>query len=153
MRLEVRESAPPSGKSLCIAFLHESRDPSAGGPASVRAELAKACRVSGFGGRDAEIAGALTERGGWVLVGLGRAGGPLGKLRRALRRALREALRGPGRGLLLAFGEGIGKPEMRALLREVAQGDYRFRRYKSDEAGRKLSQAEAGGCSFAAEAR
>lgn len=138
MRLEVRESAPPPGKSLCIAFLHESRDPSAGAPVSVRAELAKACRVSGFGGRDTEIAGALTERGGWVLVGLGPAGNPLGKLRRALRRALREALRQPGRGLLLAFGEGIGRTEMRALLREVAQGDYRFRRYKSDEATRKL---------------
>jgi leucyl aminopeptidase len=140
MRLEVRDSAPPSGKSLCIAFLHESRDPSSGAPASVRAELAEACRVSGFGGRDKEIAGALTARGGWVLVGLGRAGSPLGKLRRALRRALREALRQPGRGLLLAFGEGIGRPEMRALLREVAQGDYRFRRYKSDEAARKLSR-------------
>src|SRR6202162_3250016 len=138
MRLEVRESAPPPGKSLCIAFLHESRDPSAGAPVSVRAELAKACLVSGFGGRDTEIAGALTERGGWVLVGLGPAGNPLGKLRRALRRALREALRQPGRGLLLAFGEGIGRTEMRALLREVAQGDYRFRRYKSDEATRKL---------------
>jgi leucyl aminopeptidase len=140
MRLEVRDSAPRQGKNLCIAFLHESRDPSAGAPASVRAELAQACRVSGFRGRDKEIAGALTERGGWVLVGLGRAGSPLGKLRRALRRALRDALRQPGRGLLLAFGEGIGKPEMRALLREVAQGDYRFRRYKSDEAAQKLSR-------------
>jgi leucyl aminopeptidase len=139
MRLEVRDSAPPSGKSLRIAFLHESRDPSAGAPASVRAELAEACRASNFGGRNKEIAGALTARGGWILVGLGRAGGPLGKLRRALRRALRDALRRPGR-LLLAFGEGIGKPEMRALLREIAQGDYRFQRYKSDEAARKPSR-------------
>ncbi len=140
MRLEVRDSAPPPGKSLCIAFLHESADPSAGAPASVRAELSEACRVCAFRGRDKEVAGALTARGGWVLVGLGRAGSPLGKIRRALRQALRDALRQPGRGLLLAFGDGIGVPEMRALLREVAQGDYRFRRYKSGESERKLSR-------------
>jgi hypothetical protein len=60
-------------------------------------------------------------------------------LRRALRSALRDALRQPGRGLLLAFGRGLGAGEMRALLREVAQGDYRFRRYKSAEAGKKTA--------------
>jgi leucyl aminopeptidase len=140
MRLEVRDSPPPSGKSLRIAFLHESADPSEGAPASVRAELSEACRVAAFGGRSKEIAGTLTARGGWVLVGLGPAGGPLGKLRRALRRALGDALRQPGRGLLLAIGEGIGKPEMRVLLREVAQGDYRFGRYKSEEAAGKPSR-------------
>ena len=68
-----------------------------------------------------------------MLVGLGPAGGPLGDLRRALRRALRDALRQAGRGLLLAFGEGIGAQAMRALIGEIAQGDYRFRRYKSAE--------------------
>lgn len=142
MRLEVRDSAPSPGKSLRIAFLHESRDPSQGAPASVRAELREACRVSAFRGRENESAGALSAGGGWVLIGLGRAGSPLGKLRRALRHALRDALRQRGRGLLLAFGEGIGAGQMRALLREVAQGDYRFRRYKSAEAGRKAA-AEA----------
>ena len=95
--------------------------------------------MSAFRGREKEVAGALTGRGGWVLVGLGISGSPLGKLRRALRRALRNALRQPGRGLLLAFGEGIGRERMRALLREIAQGDYRFRRYKSGEKARKLS--------------
>src|SRR5437762_14098795 len=140
MRLEVRDTAPsPRGKSLRIAFLHEAADPSAGAPAPVRGQVREACRVSGFRGREKETAGALTAGGGWVLVGLGRAGTPLGKLRRALRRALRDALRQPGRGLLLAFGEGLGAGEMRALLREVAQGDYRFRRYKSAEAGRRAA--------------
>jgi leucyl aminopeptidase len=142
MRLEVRDSAPPPGKSLRIAFLHESRDPSRGAPASVRAELREACRVSAFRGRENESAGALSAGGGWILIGLGRAGSPLGKVRRALRHALRDALRQRGRGLLLAFGEGIRAGQMRALLREVAQGDYRFRRYKSAEAGRKAA-AEA----------
>jgi leucyl aminopeptidase len=123
-----------------VAFLHESKDPSAGAPEAVREELREACRISTFGGRNKEIAGALTSRGGWVLVGLGPAGSPLGKLRRALRRALRDALRQPGRGLLLAFGEGIGAQAMRALIRETAQGDYRFERYKSAEETRKLAR-------------
>jgi len=140
MRLEVRDSAPRSGRSLRVAFLHESKDPSAGAPAAVREELREACRISTFGGRNKEIAGALTARGGWVLVGLGPAGSPLGKLRRALRRALRDALRQPGRGLVLAFGEGIGVQAMRALIRETAQGDYRFERYKSAEETRKLAR-------------
>ena len=141
MRLEVRNTAPaPRGKSLRIAFLHEAADPSAGAPAAVRAQVREACRASGFRGREKETAGTLTAGGGgWVLVGLGPAGTPLGKVRRALRQALRDALRQPGRGLLLAFGQGLGAGEMRALLREVAQGDYRFRRYKSAEAGRKTA--------------
>ncbi len=73
-------------------------------------------------------------------MGLGPTGGPLGKLRRALRRALRNALRQPGRGLVLAFGEGIGAQAMRALVREIAQGDYQFQRYKSAEETRKLAK-------------
>ena len=92
--------------------------------------------MSGFRGQDKEVAGALTARGGWVLVGLGPVSAPFGKIRRALRRALRDALREPGRQLLLAFGEGISSLRMRALLRQVAQGDYRFRRYKSGEKSR-----------------
>ena len=137
MRLEVRDSAPKSLRDLRVAFLHQGADPSAGAPAAVRGELREACRAASFRGRNKEIAGALTSRGGWVLVGLGPAGRPLGDLRRALRRALRDALRLPGRGLLLAFGEGIGAPAMRALIREIAQGDYRFHRYKSAEETRK----------------
>jgi leucyl aminopeptidase len=132
MRLTVQDKAPSRlGRRLCIAFLHEGKDPAASAPPAVRKELQQACRASGFGGRDKEVAGALTERGGWVLVGLGPAATPLGKVRRALRRAIKDALRQPGRGLLLAFGDGIPAPRMRALLREVAQGDYRFQRYKS----------------------
>jgi leucyl aminopeptidase len=137
MRLEVRDSAPASGRNLCVAFLHQAADPSTGAPASVREELREACRASAFGGRRKEVAGALTPRGGWVLVGLGPPGGPLGEIRRALRHAVRDALRQKGRGLLLAFGEGIGARAMSALLREIAQGDYRFRRYKSAEENRK----------------
>ena len=145
MRLTVQDQAPPgSGRRLCVAFLHEGRDPAAGAPVTVRAELKAACRVSGFGGRDREVAGALTERGGCVLVGLGSPQSPLGKLRRALRKAVKDALRQPGRGLLLAFGEGISPARMRALIREVAQGDYQFQRYKSAEpAGKKRAEASA----------
>ena len=143
MRLKIQDQAPSrSGRRLCVAFLHEARDPAAGAPAAVRGELSEACRVSAFRGRDKEVAGALTERGGWVLVGLGSNESPLGKLRRALRRAIKDALRQPGRGLLLAFGDGISAPRMRALVREIAQGDYEFRRYKSGPAARKKS-AEA----------
>ncbi len=133
MRVDVRDSAPRPARGLCIAFLHEAPDPSAGAPASVRKAVKEACRASGFRGQEKEVAGALTARGGWVLVGLGPVSAPLGKLRRALQRALRDALRRPGRQMLLAFGEGISALRMRALLRHVAQGDYRFRRYKSEE--------------------
>jgi leucyl aminopeptidase len=141
MLVEVRDTVPPRGKSLRVAFLHEAADPSVGAPAAVRAEVREACRACGFRGREKESGGALTAGGGWVLIGLGRAGSPLGKTRRALRRALKDALRQPGRDLLLAFGDGIGAGEMRALLREVAQGDYRFRRYKSGESGRRAAPA------------
>ena len=103
----------------------------------MREELREAGRAASFGGRKKEVAGALTSRGGWVLVGLGPAGGPFGTARRALRRALRDALRRGHRDLLLAFGEGIGAPAMRALVREIAQGEYRFERYKSEEEPRR----------------
>src|SRR5260221_11785515 len=82
MRLDVGDTAPPRGISLPIAFLHEAADPSAGAPAAVRGQGREACRVSGFRGREKETAGALTAGGGWVPVGLGRAGTPLGKVRR-----------------------------------------------------------------------
>ena len=140
MRLRVTDSAPRTGRRLCVAFLHEAKNPAAQAPASVRKELEEACRVSAFRGREKEVAGVLTKLGGWVLVGLGPPEGPLAKLRRALRRAIRDALRQPGRGLLLAFGGGIGKGRMRVLLRELAQGDYRFRRYKSGQDARKLAR-------------
>ena len=87
MRLEIRSTAPPKGRHLCVAFLHEARDPAAEAPEAVRKELEEACRVSAFGGREKEVAGVLTKRGGWVLIGLGPSGSPLGKVRRALRRA------------------------------------------------------------------
>jgi leucyl aminopeptidase len=144
MRLRVADSAPRAGRRIRIAFLHEARNPAAGAPAPVRSEIREACGVSSFRGREKEIAGALTKRGGWILVGFGPVESPLGKLRRALRRAIKDALRQPGRGLLLVFGEGIGRVRMRALLREMAQADYRFRRYKSVEhAGRPSRRADA----------
>src|SRR5258707_6366081 len=123
MRLEVRETAPPRGISLRIAFLHEAADPSVGAPAAVRGQVREACRVSGFRGREKETAGALTAGGGWVLVGLGRAGTPLGKVRRALRHALPDALRLPGRGPLLGLREGLRAGEMRAGPRGMGPGD------------------------------
>src|SRR5690242_14163727 len=121
MRLRVADSAPRAGRRIRIAFLHEARNPAAGAPAPVRSEIREACGVSSFRGREKEIAGALTKRGGWILVGFGPVESPLGKLRRALRCAIKDALRQPGRGLLLVFGEGIGRVRMRALLREMAQ--------------------------------
>ena len=130
MRLQVRD-APPPGKSLSIAFLHEAADPSSGAPDSVRAAVGNACRAAGFRGREKESSGALTVRGGWLLVGLGKPSAPFGKLRRALRRTLRAALQQSPRRLLFALGRGIGERRVRAILRELAQADYRFDRYKS----------------------
>src|SRR5262245_16909500 len=125
MLLDIRDTAPTGRNRIHIAFLHESRNPAEAAPQSVRAQVAEACRVSRFRGREKEVSGALTPRGGWVLVGLGPPGSPIGKLRKALRRAVKGALRQPGLGLVLAFGEGVGKVRMRAFLREIAQGDYR----------------------------
>src|SRR5262245_55539827 len=114
MRLKIQDGAPSFGRRrLCLAFLHEARNPAAGAPAAVRAELEEACRASAFRGRDREVAGALTEHGGWVLIGLGSPGSPLGKLRKAVRRGVKDALRQPGRGLLLAFGDGITREHLR----------------------------------------
>lgn len=95
--------------------------------------MREACRAVGFQGKEKEIAGVLTSGGGWVLVGLGKAPAPIGRLRRALRRAVRHALRGSSRRLLLAFGQGIGEQALRVLLRQLAQADYAFERYKSGE--------------------
>jgi leucyl aminopeptidase len=145
MRLKIQDEAPSSGRRrLCLAFLHEARNPAAGAPAALLAELEEACRVSAFRGRDREVAGALTERGGWVLIGLGSPGGPLGKLRKAIRRGVKDALRQPGRDLLLAFGDGITRERLRAMLREIAQGDYRYERYKSrGDGGKRKAEPNA----------
>src|SRR5262249_28827607 len=132
MRLTIQDQSPsPTGRRLSVAFLHEGKDPAASAPPAVREELRQACRASGFGGRDKEVAGALTERGGWVLVGLDPAGTPPGEVRRALRRAIKDGRRQAGRALRRAFGDGIAPARMRAVLREIAQGDSRFQRYKS----------------------
>src|SRR5258706_15714521 len=120
MRLEVRETAPPRGINLRIAFLHEAADPSVGAPAAVRGQVREACRVSGFRGREKETAGALTAGGGWVLVGLGRAGTPLGKVRRAGRPAAPAAPRPPGGGLRPALGAGAAARGAGAPLRHEA---------------------------------
>ena len=95
----------------------------------------EACKAVSFRGREKEVAGAVTNGGGWTLVGLGRKPPLLGHLRRALRRSLRDALRRPDRRLTIAFGEGISPRSMRTLLREIAQADYRFDRYKSRQRG------------------
>ena len=130
MRLDIRDT-PPRGKRLSIAFLHEGGDPSSGAPESVRDTVREACRAAGFRGRDKESAGALTAGGGWLLVGLGKETAPFGKLRRALRQTLRGALEHAPRRFLFALGRGIGDRRARAIVRELAQADYRFDRYKS----------------------
>ncbi|HSS44136.1 MAG TPA: leucyl aminopeptidase [Thermoanaerobaculia bacterium] len=133
MELEVADRPPRSPRHLGLAFLFESRNPGDGAPRSVRTSVTEACRAVSFRGREREVAGAVTPRGGWTLVGLGGKPPLLGKLRRALRRNLRDAIRRSPRHLLVAFGEGIGPRAMRLLLRELAQADYRFDRYKSRE--------------------
>jgi leucyl aminopeptidase len=110
-----------------LAFLHEAADPSRAAPQTIRAELRKACRAAGFGGREKETAGEA----GWTLVGLGKA--PIGfpKLRRAAHRALKDALRHSKGRVLIAFGEGVGAAAFKALLPQLALADYAFDRYKS----------------------
>jgi leucyl aminopeptidase len=130
MRLDIRDT-PPRGKRLSIAFLHEGGDPSSGAPESVRDTVREACRATGFRGREKESAGALTAGGGWLLVGLGKETVPFGQLRRALRRTLRGALEHAPRRFLFALGRGIEDRRARAIVRELAQADYRFDRYKS----------------------
>ncbi len=102
--------------------------------------MQEACRAAGFQGKEKETSGALTSGGGWVLVGLGKAPASLWKLRRALRRAVRQAMRGSHRRLVLAFGGGTTERTLRVLLRQLAQADYVFDRYKSGEGRRKRRQ-------------
>jgi leucyl aminopeptidase len=131
----------PRGRFRGVAFLHEAKDPSGGAPEPLRKEIAKACRATGFRGKEKEVAGAMSADGGWSLVGLGRAPASVPTLRRAIRRAVREAGK-PGSGrLLLAFDRGLGTRETRAIVREAAQADYRFERYKSKPRGDVPSRA------------
>jgi leucyl aminopeptidase len=132
MRVQVSDT-PPRARFRSIAFLHEADDPAAGAPDAVRESVRAACRAVGFRGRAKESIGALSEKGGWLLVGLGKAPAPPGGLRRTLRRALRDALRHSRGPLLLAFGEGIAPETLRALLPQIALADYLFDRYKSRE--------------------
>jgi leucyl aminopeptidase len=131
MRVEVRDTLPRSRGRLTIAFLPEGSDPAAAAAASVRRALREACRSAGFRGREKEIAGTRTPSGAWTLVGLGRPPVSAGKLRRAVRQAIRSALRGGREELTLVFGEGIAPESLRMLVREIAQADYFFERYKS----------------------
>ncbi len=131
MRVHVRASRPAARGRTAIGFFHESADPSGDAPRAVRDEIRKACRAGGFRGRDKETVGALTAAGGWTLVGLGKSPATPGKLRHAVRQSIRAALRSGRNAFTLAFGEGISEGSMRMLLREVAQADYFFDRYKS----------------------
>lgn len=133
MHVSVSGSAPSARAARRIAFLHESGDPAAGTASPVRREIAKACREAGFRGKEKEIGGAVTAQGGWTLVGLGKAPAGLARLRRAVRRAVRDALAHSGRRLVLAFGAGLEKETLAALLPQVALADYTFARYKSPE--------------------
>lgn len=141
MKIEISEGPPP-GRAFSIAFLHEARDASARAPESVRAALARACRATGFRGREKEMASASPALGGWELVGLGKAPASLSVLRKALRRAVRDALRHSNGRLVLAFGGDLDAARVRSVLREVAQADYRFDRYKS-RPGRERPGARA----------
>lgn len=124
----------PRGRFRGVIFLHEANDPSAGAPESLRAEIARACRATGFRGKEKEVAGSLQE-GGWSLVGLGRAPASIATLRRAIRRAVRDASKHAGGRLLLAFDARLSSREARAVVREASQADYRFERYKSKPRG------------------
>ena len=127
MEIEILGRPARSGYAKRIAFLHEAADPSKTAPASVRAELKKACRAAEFKGRDKETAG----EGEWMLVGLGKAGGPFPKLRRTVKKTLREGLRHAKGRALVAFGEGVDAAAFQALLPQLAQSDYSYDRYKS----------------------
>ena len=128
MQVEILR-ALPRRRSLSIAFLHEARDPAAQAPRAVREELREACRATGFRGREKEVAGSAS--GGWALIGLGKAPAAIPVLRRALRRAARDAAKRARGDLLLVFDAGTAERELRAAVREAAQLDYRFDRYKS----------------------
>lgn len=142
MRIRVRSAPPKTGPVRSIAFLFEGKNPARGAPASVRAAVAKAVAAVDFRGRDKETGGAITARGGWTLIGLGKPPATLGRLRRALRRAVRDALAHSGRRLVLAFGTGVEDAVFASLLPQIAQADYVFDRYKSRETPRKAA-AEA----------
>jgi leucyl aminopeptidase len=131
MRVKIQEARPATRGRLAVAFLHEAAEPSAAAPLAVREAIRRASRAAGFRGREKEVAAALAGAGGWMLVGLGKAPAVAGKLRRAVRHAVRAALRVGHRELTLAFGDGISRSSMRMLIREIAQADYSFDRYKS----------------------
>jgi leucyl aminopeptidase len=61
-----------------------------------------------------------------------------------MRRAVREAVKRGKGDLVLAFDRGTGEREMRSAVREAAQLDYRFDRYKS----RARREASTGRCSI-----
>jgi leucyl aminopeptidase len=132
MQVEIARSLPRR-RSLSIAFLHEARDPAAQAPEAAREELRAVCRATGFRGREKEVAGSAA--GGWALVGLGKAPASIPSIRRALRRAARDAMRRGKGDLFLAFGAGTDERTLRAAVREAAQLDYRFDRYKSRPRG------------------
>ena len=114
-----------------VALLPESADPAAGAPDAVRAALARACRTAGFRGKEKEIASASDGANAWTLAGLGKTPLSHGRLRRALRRAAKEALRPGGTVVAFVFGKGVGEPELRGILPQLAGLDYRFDVYRS----------------------
>ncbi|MFN2385587.1 MAG: leucyl aminopeptidase [Thermoanaerobaculia bacterium] len=137
MRIRVRSTPPKSGPIRSVAFLPETKNPAQGAPASVRAAVAKAVAAIDFRGRDKETGSAITARGGWTLIGLGKPPATLGRLRRAVRRAVRDALAHSGRRLVLAFATGVDDAVLASLLPQIAQADYVFDRYKSRETPRR----------------
>ncbi len=142
MRVKVQGSKPPVRGRVAIGFFHESSDPSESAPPAVKDSLRQACRAAAFGGREKEVVGTLTGAGGWTLVGLGKSPATPGKLRGAVRQAVRAALRSGRSRLTLAFGEGVSEGALRMLVREIAQADYFFDRYKSRRP-RRPKQSEA----------
>ncbi|MGH9367806.1 MAG: leucyl aminopeptidase [Thermoanaerobaculia bacterium] len=131
MQLDLATSLPRGAALRRIAFLPEAADPSAGSPDRVRAELSRACRAAGFRGKEKQITMVAGRDGPWILVGLGKAPLPAGRLRRAVRRAAKEALRSGASRLAFLFGKAIAEAQIRALLPQLASLDYRFDRYRS----------------------
>jgi leucyl aminopeptidase len=130
MHLEVSASLPRGAGARRVAFLPESSDPTAGLPAAVRSNLARACRSAGFRGKDKEIATVAARDGTWILVGLGKNPVGAGRLRRAVRRAAKEALRPGASKVSFVFG-GVGVDRLIGVLSQLSSLDYRFERYRA----------------------
>jgi leucyl aminopeptidase len=133
MRLRLSDSVPRERGARRIAFLHETRDPAAGAPSSVRAAVRAAAKAASFRGKDRELA----AEDGWVLCGLGKTPATPARLRAALKRAGREVRRPGERGVVLCFDAAVTGEAFRSILLHASLFDYAFDRYKSTDREKK----------------